>query len=83
VHPFKILRKPEIWLIKCLEKMVKHLMAIFLYFQVAENEHHFSLFSSRDLFHESNMHILQLGKKHGKQAQKQNQSTKMAKNILS
>jgi len=33
--------------------MVKHLMAIFLCFWVSENEHHFSLFSSRGLFHES------------------------------
>jgi len=56
-----------------------HLVAIFLYFRVAENEHHFSLFSSRGLFHESYM----LGKNHGKQGQKQNQSTEMAKIILS
>jgi hypothetical protein len=54
-----------------------------LYFQVAENEHQFSLFSSRGLFHESNMHILQVGKKHDKQGRKQNHSTKMAKKILS
>jgi hypothetical protein len=58
-------------------------MVIFLYFQVAENEHHFSLFSSKGLFHDSNMHILQLGKKHGRQGQKQNQSTIMAKIIPS
>ncbi len=50
---------------------------------MAENEHHFSLFSSKGLFHDSNMHILQLGKKHGRQGQKQNQSTIMAKIIPS